>query len=120
MSLAYIIVLDSFFPILILEQEAILADFLNNFFFLINFDYLAVHFLLEGIVAHFSDESDLLRQNILLELTFFSQLIHDFEHVVLEAQGSISLSLKVDLDELAVTFHVDPSDVALINIYFIV
>ena len=96
----------------ILDLVFVLVD-LNNFltWFFFFFRFLLTHFFHIG---------NLLRRCNLVKFPLLSKFIHNLEHVILQTQSGISLSIEIDLNNQAILVDVNPPNVAVLQIYLVV
>ena len=120
-GLAKVVVVHTFLDLHVLKEEIFLADLFDLLLLLVDGTYFALqHVFPRLLIADFLHVGQLFRRNFFFDLSPCLELVHDFEHVVLQAQSSVSLALEVDLDDPAVVVDVDPSDVTFLNIYLVV
>lgn len=83
--------------------------------------YFVFGFFFEGLfLTDFFHVGDFFSWHIFVQLTVFPQLVHHLKHVVLEAEGSISLAFEVDLHYHAIAVDVDPPDIPKLNVDLVV
>lgn len=119
--MAKVVVVHSLLDLHIRKKDIFIADLLNLLLLLIDGAYFALkHILLWLLITYFLHVGQFFRSNFFLNLSPSLELVHDLEHVVLQAQSSVSLALEIDLDNSAIVVNIYPSYVTLLHIYFVV
>ena len=99
-GLTQISVLLSKFQFFIFKNHIFGLSFFDCSFVLINFNNLFFRLLFQRFfLANLLHIGYLFCRNSLVQLSMFSQLIHSFEHVVLQTEGCVSFSIKVDFHD---------------------
>ena len=86
-----------------------LNDFLTWFFFFFRF-----------LFTHFFHIGNLFRRCNLVKFPLLPKFIHHLEHIILQTQSGISLSIEIDLNNQAVLVDVNPPNVAVLKIDLVV
>lgn len=121
LGLAKVVVVHSLFDFCILKEDIFLSNLFNFLLLLIDGAYFALkHVFLWLLITNFLHVGQLFRRNFFLDLSPCLELVHNFEHVVLQAQSSVSFALEVDFYDSAIVVNIYPSYVALLYVYFVV
>ena len=88
--------------------------FVNLDNFLLLFDILRFFFI------YFLQVGNFFRRSNLIKLSMFPQLIHNFQHVVFQAQSSISFTIKVNFNNNTIFVEIYPANVTILKVYLVV
>ncbi len=110
-----------FLDLLVLEDQILSFHFLDLLIVLVDLDDLIFGCFFERLLlADLFHISDFISWHRFVQLAMLSQFIHNFKHVIFEAESCVPFPLEVDFNNETIAFEVDPSNIAELQINFVV